>query len=144
MISQCPWVICAPDHIYTVARTCPRSLRSCIPLEWEFIKCCTAQRHACTQTNNLQINYWLALPLQVYTTCMGWTISSFTKQQQADVQLVTSYVACQEGKQSVNQARQRFAVIITCTKFDKNSPVLLGQAGNGSSCATSISWAVGH
>jgi hypothetical protein len=54
------------------------------------------------------------------------------------------YVACQEGKQSVNWARQRFAVIITCTKFDKNSPVLLGQAGNGSSCATSISWAIGH
>jgi len=119
MISQCPWVICAPDHIYTAARTCPRSLRSRILLGQEFIKCCAAQGHACTQTNNLQVNCWLALPLQVYTTCTGWTISSFTKQQRADAQLVMLYVACQEGKQSVNQARQRFTVIITCTKFDK-------------------------
>lgn len=76
LISQCPWVIYAADHIYAAARTCPRSLRSYIPLEPEFIKCCTAQGHVCTQTNNLQINYWLALLLQVYTTCTGWTISS--------------------------------------------------------------------
>jgi len=138
VISQCPQVIYAPDHIYTAARTCPRSEGHTYLWNW------VHQGHACTQTNNLQVNYWLALPLLVYTTCTGWTISSFTMQQQADTQLVMSYAACQDGKQSVNRARQRCAVIITYTKFDKNSPLLVGQAANGSSCATSISRAIVH
>jgi len=41
--------LCTWSHIHS-NQNLASSLRSYIPLELEFIKCCTTQGHACTQT----------------------------------------------------------------------------------------------